>query len=76
MYKYVQNELRLPNMLREGSVTKCTCAHRYSDSKQGNLGSGHGHGVDNGLGVPRPRAFRPTGVGFGGEIHILENSTS
>ena len=22
MYKYVQNELRLPNMLREGSVTR------------------------------------------------------
>ena len=29
MYKYVQNELRLPNMLREGSVTR---VHVHTDT--------------------------------------------
>ena len=30
MYKYVQNELRLPNMLREGSVTS---VHVHTDTQ-------------------------------------------
>ena len=30
---------------------------RKTEQERENLGSGHGHGVDNGLGVPKPKGI-------------------